>query len=74
VFGNGPHRPNLRANLESAEVLADNYRQEAGVRLSSETHGGGDVKLFATGAGSHIFKGTLDNTKVFGLLKTAFGF
>jgi len=55
-------------------VLADNYLQETGVRLSSETHGGGDVKLFATGAGAKPFKGTLDNTKVFGLLKTAFGF
>lgn len=74
VFGNGPNRPNLRTNLDSATVLADNYLQETGVRLASETHGGGDVKLFATGAGSKIFKGTLDNTKVFGLLKSAFGF
>ncbi len=74
VFGNGPNRPNLRANLDSATVLADNYQQETGVRLASETHGGGDVKLLATGAGSSIFKGTLDNTRVFGLLKSAFGF
>ncbi|QDZ29801.1 alkaline phosphatase [Noviherbaspirillum sp. UKPF54] len=74
VFGNGPHRPNLRASLDSATVLADSYQQESGVRLASETHGGGDVKLLATGAGAKVFKGTLDNTKVFGLLKTAFGF
>ncbi|MFZ6816218.1 alkaline phosphatase [Undibacterium sp. Rencai35W] len=74
VFGNGPNRPNLRNNLDSATVLADNYLQETGVRLASETHGGGDVKLFATGAGAKVFKGTLDNTKVFGLLKSAFGF
>jgi alkaline phosphatase len=74
VFGNGPNRPNLRANLDSATVLADNYLQETGVRLSSETHGGGDVKLFATGAGAKAFKGTMDNTRVFGLLKSAFGF
>lgn len=74
VFGNGPNRPNLRTNLDSATVLADNYLQESGVRLASETHGGGDVKLLATGAGAKLFKGTMDNTKVFGLLKTAFGF
>ncbi|HWW68871.1 MAG TPA: alkaline phosphatase [Duganella sp.] len=73
VFGNGPNRPNTRASLDSTSVLADNYLQETGVRLSSETHGGGDVKLFATGAGAKPFKGTLDNTKVFGLLKSAFG-
>ena len=74
VFGNGPNRPNLRTNLDSATVLGDNYLQETGVRLSSETHGGGDVKLFATGVNSKLFKGTIDNTKVFTFLKTAFGF
>jgi alkaline phosphatase len=42
--------------------------------MSSETHGGGDVKLFATGAGSEVFKGTMENTKVFHLMKAAFGF
>jgi alkaline phosphatase len=74
VFGNGPNRPDVRASLDSAAVLADDYKQETGVRLSSETHGGGDVKLLATGAGAKSFKGTLDNTKVFALLKSAFGF
>ncbi len=73
VFGNGPNRPATRAALTSATVMADNYLQETGVRLASETHGGGDVKLFATGAGAAIFKGTMDNTKVFTLLKTASG-
>ena len=74
VFGNGPNRAPTRTALTSAQVTADNYLQEAGVRLASETHGGGDVKLFATGAGSTIFKGTIDNTKVFTWLKTAYGF
>jgi alkaline phosphatase len=64
----------VRASLDSATVMADSYLQESGVRLASETHGGGDVKLLATGAGAAPFKGTLDNTKVFGLLKSAFGF
>jgi len=74
VFGNGANRPATRATLTDATVTADNYKQESGVRLSSETHGGGDVQLFATGAGAKIFKGTLDNTRVFTLLKTAYGF
>ena len=74
VFGNGSNRPATRATLSNATVTADNYKQESGVRLSSETHGGGDVQLFATGAGAKIFKGTLDNTRVFTLLKTAYGF
>jgi alkaline phosphatase len=73
VFGNGPNRPALRTKVDSAAALADNYLQETGVRLASETHGGGDVKLLATGAGAKTFKGTIDNTKVFELLKTALG-
>jgi alkaline phosphatase len=83
VFGNGPNRPAVRSTLiegsaDSTQVLHDDYLQEAGVKvaLGNESHGGGDVMLFATGAGaaSKTFKGTLDNTKVFGLLNTAFGF
>ncbi|MEL3922810.1 alkaline phosphatase [Aeromonas enteropelogenes] len=73
VFGNGPNRPNVRPTLTSDQVMADGYLQETGVKLGSETHGGGDVMLFADGAGSSRFKGTLDNTGVFGKLKEALG-
>ncbi|HEH9403962.1 TPA: alkaline phosphatase [Aeromonas bestiarum] len=73
VFGNGPNRPAVRPTLTSDEVMADDYLQETGVKLGSETHGGGDVMLFADGAGSSRFKGTLDNTKVFGKLREALG-
>ncbi len=74
VFGNGPNRKPVRTDIDSAEAQSDDYHQEAGVRLRGETHGGGDVKLFATGAGSDGFKGTMENTKVFHLMKKAFGF
>ncbi|WP_421176969.1 alkaline phosphatase [Aeromonas jandaei] len=73
VFGNGPNRPDVRPPLTSDQVMADDYLQETGVKLGSETHGGGDVMLFADGAGSSRFKGTLDNTRVFGKLKEALG-
>ena len=69
VFGNGPNRQDQRPTLTSDEVMADDYLQETGVKLGSETHGGGDVMLFAGGAGSSQFKGTLDNTRVFGKLR-----
>ncbi|WP_426104216.1 alkaline phosphatase [Massilia sp. TSP1-1-2] len=74
VFGNGPNRPDVRADVDSAVALGDDYHQETGVRMAGESHGGGDVKLFATGAGSQVFKGTMENTKVFHLMKAAFGF
>ncbi|WP_182310121.1 alkaline phosphatase [Aeromonas media] len=73
VFGNGPNRADQRPILTSDQVMADDYLQETGVKLGSETHGGGDVMLFADGAGSGRFKGTLDNTLVFGKLKEALG-
>lgn len=73
LFGNGKVRPDVRADVDSAVALGDEYRQEAGVRTVYESHGGGDVKLFATGAGSAPFKGTMENTQVFHLMKAAAG-
>jgi len=55
---------------------ADNYYQLAGIGTKgagSETHGGADVMLMAGGAGGARFKGTLDNTRVFALVKAALG-
>ena len=81
VFGNGTTPRNdpatgARPDLTNVDTSVDkNYKQQVAVPLGgSETHGGGDVMLLATGAGSKVFKGSLDNTKVFGLMRQAFGF
>ena len=81
VFGNGATPRNdpatgARADLTNVDTSVDkNYKQQVAVPLGgSETHGGGDVMLFAAGAGSKVFKGSLDNTRVFGLMRQAFGF
>ena len=71
------NRPDTRSNQSSATVTANDYRQEVVIRTSggnNESHGSGDVFLFATGAGSNSFKGTIDNTKVFTLTKAAAGY
>lgn len=77
VFGNGGGPRNAdRTLLTEEEALEDNYLQEVGVKLGSpgsETHGSGDVRLTAGGAGSNLFKGTLDNTEVHGLIQQAMG-
>jgi alkaline phosphatase len=77
VFGNGgTPRKATRDNVAAIDTTADDYLQEVGVQLGtpgSETHGGGDVMLFSSGPGSAPLKGTLDNTKVFGVVKTAMG-
>ena len=81
VFGNGgaaAQRKDVRDDLTTVDTAFNKeYLQEVAVMLGSvgsETHGGGDVMLFAKGAGSANFKGTIDNTKVYTLLKKAFGF
>ena len=77
VFGNGGGpRKATRDDVTSVDTAADDYLQEVSIPLGapgSETHGGGDVMLFSTGAGSAPFKGTMVNTKVFGLVKSALG-
>jgi alkaline phosphatase len=73
VYGGGPNRQDVRTGVDDAHAMAADYRQETGVRLSGEGHGGGDVKLFAVGAGSAPFKGTIENTRVFELMKAAAG-
>ena len=79
VFGNGgTPRNGVRDDISNVDTSGNkDYLQEVGVQLGtpgSETHGGGDVMLSAAGAGSGVFKGTLDNIKVFGMLRQAFGF
>jgi alkaline phosphatase len=76
-FGTGSNRVNgsraAQAGLTDAIVSADNYHQEAAIRTASETHGGADVFLGAIGAGAETFRGTIDNTRVFSLIKEAAG-
>lgn len=71
-----PARAAVRDDLSSVDTTQDNFLQEVGINLGtpgSETHAGGDVMLFAGGAGAKIFKGTMDNTKVFFKVKEAAG-
>jgi alkaline phosphatase len=76
-FGTGEHRVQgsraSQAGLTDAIASADDYHQEAAVRMQSGTHGGADVYLGAAGAGAEVFRGTIDNTRVFTLIKEAAG-
>ena len=78
-FGTGENRVNgprgSQPALTDEIVTRDDYHQEAVVRTraGAETHGGSDVFLGATGAGAELFRGTIDNTRVFSLIKNAAG-
>ncbi len=79
VFGNGANRVDVRANLDQSVVTGNDYLQEVAIRRGapgSETHGGGDVMLYATGSPkvARSFKGTIDNTRVFSLVRAAAGY
>ena len=50
------------------------YFQESAVPLSSETHSGEDVAIYAIGAGAEKVKGTVKNTYIFHVMKSALGF
>ncbi len=71
-----PVRAADREDLTRVDTTQDNFLQEVGVVLGepgAETHGGGDVMLYAGGAGAKVFKGTMDNTKVFSKVREAAG-
>ena len=78
-FGTGENRVNgprgSQPALTDEIVTRDDYHQEAVVRTrtGAETHGGSDVYLGAAGAGAELFRGTIDNTRVFSLIKNAAG-
>jgi len=76
-FGTGEqrHAGDRTVHLTDDVVTRDDYHQEAVVRTrtGAETHGGSDVYLGATGANAELFRGTIDNTRVFNLIKTAAG-
>lgn len=71
-----PARSAERQDLTNVDTTADNFLQEVGIPLGApgaETHGGGDVMLYAGGAGASHFRGTYDNTKVFEKVRAASG-
>ena len=74
-FGNGENRSATRTALTDAQVAAKTYHQEAAIPMGvgSETHGGTDVFLGATGRGADKFTGVITNTEVFNLIRQSVG-
>ena len=77
-FGTGEHRvEGSRAQVQLTDeiVSRDDYHQEAVIRTrkGAGSHGGTDVYLGAIGANAELFRGTIDNTRVFSLIKKAAG-
>ena len=67
-----PHNPreysgigNGRPDLREVDTTDPDYLQEAILPLKSETHGGEDVAIFATGPGAAAFHGELEQNAIF---------
>ncbi|MCY7346529.1 MAG: alkaline phosphatase [Pyrinomonadaceae bacterium] len=60
-----------RPNLTQETVTNPDYKQEASVPLNDETHGGEDVAIFATGAGSYLIQGVMEENWIFYAMRDA---
>ena len=63
-----------RPDLVQVDTHADDYLPEATVPLESETHGGEDVAIFATGPMAHLIHGSMEQNWIYHVMRRAFGF
>ncbi|ELK32601.1 Intestinal-type alkaline phosphatase 1 [Myotis davidii] len=67
LYGNGPGfaiNGGSRPNVSDSQSGDPNYMQQAAVPLSSETHGGDDVAVFARGPQAHLMHGVQEQSVV----------
>ncbi|MEW9796517.1 alkaline phosphatase [Alteromonas sp. CYL-A6] len=62
-----------RMDITSSDTTTPGYHQEALIPLSSETHSGEDIALHATGPGSQLVQGVVEQNVVFHLVNQALG-
>jgi alkaline phosphatase len=62
-----------RVDLSSVDTTTAGFHQEALVPLSSETHAGEDVAIFASGPGAHLVTGTNEQSLIFHIMNYAAG-
>ncbi len=71
-YANGPGaRVNERPQLTQGEVLNPDYKQEANIPFTSETHGGEDVAIFAIGVNAHLVRGSMEENWIFYVMADA---
>ncbi len=71
-YFNGPgYVGGQRPDLTEIDTTDSEYRQEAAVPMSSETHSAEDVAIFAIGPGSEMVNGVLEQNFIFHVMRTA---
>lgn len=62
-----------RVDLTAVDTTTPGYHQEALIPTSAETHSGEDISLHATGPGSQLAQGVVEQNVVFHLMNQALG-
>ncbi|MEQ9505494.1 MAG: alkaline phosphatase [Hyphomonas sp.] len=62
-----------RQDLTGVDTLAPDFRQPALVPMYSETHGGEDVAALASGPGSNLITGVIEQNELFHVMGRALG-
>jgi alkaline phosphatase len=72
-YANGPGSitGTPRPDLTHVDTAHPDYKQEAAIPLTSETHGGEDVPLYADGPRAYLFAGVLEQHVIFHLMMDA---
>lgn len=60
-----------REDLTNVDTKAPKFRQQALVPAGSETHGGEDVAIYASGPWAHLFQGVVDQQYIFHVMNHA---
>jgi alkaline phosphatase len=61
----------VRPDPEKQDTGAVDYKQQALIPLSGETHGGEDVAVLASGPMAHLFKGTIEQHTIYHVMREA---
>jgi alkaline phosphatase len=69
--GPGATKDGARADLSNVDTTAPDFLQQSLVPMSSETHAGDDVGIFAVGPWAHLFQGTVGQQYIFHVMDYA---
>jgi alkaline phosphatase len=71
-YANGPGAvEGEREDLTHVDTTKPDFHQQSLVPMGSETHGGEDVPIYASGPWSHLFQGVVDQQYIFHVMNRA---
>jgi alkaline phosphatase len=73
-YANGPGTTGrTRADLTGVDTRAPDFLQQGAIPMSSETHAGEDVAVYARGPGAYLVGGTMEQNAIYFVMTRALG-